>query len=62
MALFRVSLYKKGKINVDFTQARDSDWQLSMSFFKKKMPHKTDMPRQWHQLGHMADFCNAPMV
>jgi len=33
-----VSRYQKGKTNLDFTGARDSEWQWQW---------------QWHQLGHM---------
>jgi len=33
-----VSWYQKGKANLDFIEARDSEWQWH---------------QQWHQLGHM---------
>ena len=38
----QVSWYQKGKTNLDFTEARDSEWQW----------HQLDH-MQWHQLDHM---------
>jgi len=45
MALFlgttQVSRYQKGKTNLDFTEARDSEWQcqhLTTQFFTGRMP------------------------
>jgi len=53
-----VSQYQKGKTNLDFTEARDSEWQWhQLSQYQKgktnlDFTEARDSEWQWHQLGH----------
>jgi len=53
-----VSQYQKGKTNLDFTEARDSEWQwhlLLLLLLLKSVEFDDDVALlwQWHQLCHM---------
>ena len=47
----RVSRYQKGKTNLDFTEAGDSEWQWHKTNLYFTEPRDSEW--QWHQLGHM---------
>jgi len=53
-----VSQYQKGKTNLDFNEARDSEWQWhQLSQYQKgktnlDFTEARDSEWQWHQLGH----------
>jgi len=50
----RVSRYQKGKTDLDFTEARDSEWQWPERYQSNlDFTEARDSEWQWHQLGHM---------
>jgi len=58
-----VGWYQKGKTSLDFTEARDSEWQWQCFFvtvragtaYRKIFFYKKSTG-QWHQLGHVQVF------
>jgi len=53
----RVSQYQKGKTNLDFTEARDSEWQWHQLGIRKSAPHSRQitMPTPHHSVFYRPD-------
>jgi len=53
----RVSQYQKGKTNLDFTEARDSEWQWHQLGIRKSAPRSRQitMPTPHHSVFYRPD-------
>ena len=58
----RVSQYQKGKTNLFFTEARDSEWQWHQLAICKSAPcsRQITMPAPHHSLGYHYLYSNEP--
>jgi len=52
----RVSWYQKGKTSLDFTEARDSEWQWhQLSRIQVSISLQTNMPAPHHKISYRPD-------